>query len=159
MILTTRKPFQIGALSLALTMLASYVVYSQRQGSQNVAPGSKSAAIDIVPDKPALQQQTAGTNRLLHRSSTVVAPSSKSISPVLAVPAASSKVHVTNAPGPMLFPGSKSAAVFHPQDVTVLLPQTGPGKNPLPAPLPHPNETTQYPNFSPGTNATVSLKP
>src|SRR5215468_1022867 len=133
--LKSRKPFQIGAVSLALTMLASYVVYSQRQGSQNVAPGSKSGAIDIVPDKAAIQQQTAGTNRPLHRSLTVVAPSSKSISPVLAVPGASSKttkVHLTNAPNPMLFPGSKSAPVFHPQDVTVLMPQTAPAKSSLP---------------------------
>jgi hypothetical protein len=162
--LKTRKPLQVGAISLALTMLASYVVYSQRQGSQNVAPGSKSGAIDIVPDKAALQQQTASTNRPLHRSLTVVAPSSKSMSPVLAVPAASSKttkIHVTNAPSPMVFPGSKSAAVFHPQDVTVLMPQTAPARNSFPAPLPHPNETKQYSTFSAGTNAaaTLSLKP
>src|SRR6266850_7211559 len=161
--LKTRKPFQIGAVSLALTMLASYVVYSQRQGSQNVAPGSKSGGIDVVLDQAAIQQQATGTNKPLHRSMTVVAPSSKSIEPILTVPATSSskttKIHVTNAPSQMVISGSKSAMVFHPQDVTVLMPQTAPGKNTLPAPLPHPNETQQYPTFSSTTNATVSLKP
>jgi hypothetical protein len=161
--LKTRKPLQIGAVSLALTMLASYVVYSQRQGSQNVAPGSKSGGIDVVVDGAAVQQQATGTNKPLHRSLTVVAPSSKSIAPALAIPATTSskttKARLTNAPSKMVISGTKSAAVFHPQDVTVLIPQTAPGKNTLPAPLPHPNETTQYPTFSPGTNATVSLKP
>lgn len=161
--LKTRKPFQIGAVSLALTMLASYVVYSQRQGSQNVAPGSKSGAIDIVTDKAAIQQQTATTNRPLHRSLTVVAPSSKSISPALVIPpttsSKTSKFLVTNTPSKMVISSTKSAAVFHPKDVTVLLPQTAPGKNSLPAPFPHPSETTQYPTFSPATNATASIKP
>jgi hypothetical protein len=59
----------------------------------------------------------------------------------------------------MLFPGTKSAKVFQPKDVTVLLPQTAAGKSTLPAPLPHPNETTRYPTFSPATNATASIKP
>jgi hypothetical protein len=205
--LKTRKPLQIGAVSLALTMLASYVVYSQRQGSQNVAPGSKSGGIDVVLDQAALQQQPTGTNKPLHRSLTVVAPSSKSIAPVLAIPATTSskttKVRITNAPSQMVFPGSKSAAVFHPKDVTVLMPntapvlgltpdqvdhsflsdsrmvmsssksaavfhprdvtvlmpQTAPGKNTLPAPLPHLNETKQYPTFSVTTNTTAALKP
>jgi hypothetical protein len=161
--LKTKKPLQIGAVSLALTLLASYVVYSQRQGAQNVAPGSKSGGIDVVLDKAALQQQAAGTNKPLHRSLTVVAPGSKSMEPILTVPATTSskisKVRLTNAPTQMVFPGSKSAAVFHPQDVTVLVPQTAPAKNSLPAPLPSPNETTQYPTFSTATNTTASLKP
>src|SRR5712672_857411 len=128
--LKTRKPLQIGAVSLALTMLASYVVYSQRQGSQNVAPGSKSGGIDVVLDEAALQQQTTGTNKPLDRSLTVVAPSSKSIAPALAIPPATSskttRPHVTNAPSKMVISGTKSAAVFHPQDVTVLMPGTAP---------------------------------
>jgi hypothetical protein len=161
--LKSRKPLQIGAVSLALTMLASYVVYSQRQGSQNVAPGSKSGAIDVVLDGTAVQQQTTGTNKPLHRSLTVVAPSSKSISPVLAVPATSSskttKLHLTNAPSAMVISGTKSAVVFHPQDVTVLMPRTAPEAHTLPAPLPLPNESAQYPTFSTPTNTTASLKP
>jgi hypothetical protein len=160
--LKSRKPLQIGAVSLALTMLASYVVYSQRQGAQNVAPGSKSGAIDVVLDGPAVQQQAAGTNKPLHRSLTVIAPSSKYLEPIVTVPATTSskatKVRATNAPSQIVFPSSKSAAVFHPQDVTVLMPQTAPSRNSL-APLPHPNETKQYPTFSDATNATASLKP
>jgi hypothetical protein len=128
--LKSPKPLQVGAVSLAISMLTSYVVYSQRQGSQNVAPGSKSGALDVVLDKAAIQQQAAGTNNPLHRSLTVVAPSSKSIAPVLAVPATSSsktsKVLVTNTPTVMMISGSKSAIVFHPQDVTNLMPGTAP---------------------------------
>jgi hypothetical protein len=128
--LKSRKPLQVGAVSLALTMLTSYVVYSQRQGSQNVAPGSKSAAIDVVLDKTAIQEQAAGTNKPLHRSLTVVAPSSKSIAPVVAIPATSSskisKVRITNAPSQMVISSSKSAMVFHPKDVTNLMPNTAP---------------------------------
>jgi hypothetical protein len=160
--LKTRKPLQIGAVSLALTMLASYVVYSQRQGSQNVAPGSKSGGIDVVLDEAALQQQATGTNKPLHRSLTVVAPSSKSIAPAFAIPAATSskttRLH-TNAPSKMVISGTKSAAVFHPQDVTVLMPQTAPAKNALPAPLTLPNETKQDPTFSATTSTTAALKP
>jgi hypothetical protein len=160
--LKTRKPLQIGAVSLALTLLASYVVYSQRQGSQNVAPGSKSGGIDVVLDQTVIQEPKASTNRPLHRSLTVVAPGSKSMSPILAVPATTSskatKVRGTNAPSQMVISGSKSAMVFHPQDVTVLMPQTATDKNTLPAPLPQPNQTAQHPTFSGGTNTTVSLK-
>jgi len=96
--LKSRKPLQIGAVLLALTMLASYVVYSQRQVAQTIAPGSKSAP---VFDRTAIQQQTSGIDQAPQRSSTFVASGSKSLAPVFTLAATNSSrtnhARVTNA--------------------------------------------------------------
>ena len=157
--LNTRKSFQMGAVVLALTMLASYVVYCQRQVTPTLAPSSKS----LILDRTTIQMQASGTNQPVPRSTPLVAPGSKSMAPVFTIPTTNSskatKTYVTNAPGQMVFPGSKSAAVFHPHDVSVL----------LPAPVQHayspsdaladPSEAPKHPVFSAATNTTASLKP
>jgi len=169
--LNVRKPFQIGAVSLAITMLTSYVVYSQRQAAQTIAPGSKS----MLVNRTVIQQQEAITNRPLPRSSAYVASSSKSIAPVFTIPptngSKASKTPFTpstNAPSPMLFPGSKSAAVFHPKDVTILIPRSLSDAHSFLAPLPQPGESfestkvfqiTNHPTISIRTNPILSLKP
>jgi hypothetical protein len=121
--LNSRKPFQIGAVSLALTMLACYVVYSQRQVAQSIAPGSKSAP---VFDRTAIQQQTSATNQASARSSTFVASGSKSLAPIFTLNAtnssrtnrwpttgasgASQPARTSATPGLPLHPDSSSAA-------------------------------------------------
>jgi hypothetical protein len=156
--LNTRKPFQRGAVLLALVMLASYVVYSQRQAPLTMAPSSKS----LILDRTAIQMQAPGTNQPLLRSTLFVAPGSKSMAPILTIPVTNSskatKSRLTDAPAPMLFPGSKSAAVFHPHDVSVLLPAPV-QPHPLPEPLPYPREAPKPPAFSATTNTTASLNP
>jgi hypothetical protein len=165
--LKARKPFQIAAVSLAITMLASYVVYSQRQAAQTIAPGSKSMPVN----RTVIQQPEGVTNRPLPHSSAYVASGSKSIAPVFTFSATNSSKAAkhpftpsTNPPSPMLFPGSKSAAVFHPKDVTILMPRSFSDAHSSPQPWPGESfQSTKVSGItnaiSTGTNATLSLKP
>ncbi len=154
----SQKPFQMGAVLLALTMLVSYVVYSQRQVAPTVAPGSKS----LVLEGTAIHTQAPGTNQSLPRATPLVAPGSKSMAPVFSIPATNSskatKRHVPNPAPPMLFPGSKSGAIFHPRDVAVLLPAPAQQPHPDSKLLPHPGEAPRS-AFSAATNTTASFKP
>jgi hypothetical protein len=109
----TRKSIQIGAVAFAVTMLAGYISFSQRQARAQV--------------------------------SNVVAPSSKVLAPLIHPPV-TDKARLTNAPPAprpgrtnappalsrkMIFPGSKSAAVFDPSQMQSLLMLTNrPGQLP-----------------------------
>ena|SRR5438034_263200 len=116
----TRKPIQILTVALALTMLAAYVVYSQRQRAQNagqrsltVAPSSKLRAplISVSPNGQAEQ-----TDAVPAKPSELFAPGSKSLAPVLDIRPAAVAVETNASPRKLsshtVFPGSKSAPVF-----------------------------------------------
>ena len=79
--------------AFALTMLAAYVVYSQRQQAQTVAPGSKSTGGSTIVLTTNGGKVRAHINVYTNSTSTngahsygdVVASSSKSLSPVVKV--------------------------------------------------------------------------
>jgi len=155
--LNARKPFQLGAVLLALTMLTSYVVYSQRQVAPTMAPSSKS----IILERTAITMETAGTNTVLLRSKVGVAPSSEHMAPVLTIPSTNSskatKDGVPKVRSPMLFPGSKSGAIFHPGDVVVLLPTPIEQVPPVSEPLLQPRKAPKQSAYSANTNTTETL--
>src|SRR6266536_2371264 len=109
----TRKPVQIGTVVFALSMLAAYVVYSQRQHDRSVAPSLKGMAITTGNEPWAAAGRT---NNVPDREHLTVAPGSKSDVPVLtrqptfpAPAATASAAHVRSL---MIAPGSKSGPVF-----------------------------------------------
>jgi hypothetical protein len=108
------RPLQIAALAFALTVLATYVVYSQLQRARTPAPVSTSAATNVV------KRSSIGgpsTNHLEERRTTLVAPGSKAMAPVLDMrPEKASRAAPapTSVSLPAVFaPGSKSAPVFN----------------------------------------------
>ena len=105
---------QIATLAFALTVLATYVVYSQLQRARTAAPVSTSAATNGV------KRSSIGgpsTNHLEDRRTTLVAPGSKVMAPVLDIrPEKASRPAPAPTPVslPAVFaPGSKSAPVFN----------------------------------------------
>jgi hypothetical protein len=85
-----KKPVRFLTVGFALSMLATYVVYSQLQQNRNVASSSKFLA-------PA---QISGTNAITYHvvtqdtsSATVIAPGSKTMTPVVTIsPSATGKL-------------------------------------------------------------------
>ena len=110
-----RRAIQIATIVSALSLLTSYVMYSQRQQVQSVASSSKFRMLNS-PGERAPVQKTPVTNTLPTRSRTVVAPGSKSLAPLLSIPPAisspTSNASLKQAPSQRVFPGSKSAPVF-----------------------------------------------
>jgi len=108
-----RRCAQIASVMLALSMLTTYVVYSQRQPARSVAPSSKLILLD-EGKKP----ETSGkeSTNALTRQKMAVAPGSKSMAPVVAVsPRKSALATNSLTPGArrlMVAPGSKSGPVF-----------------------------------------------
>jgi len=105
---------QIATLAFALTVLATYVVYSQLQRARTATPVLTSAATNGVKGSSF---GGPSTNHLAERRTTLVAPGSKVMAPVLDIrPEKLSRA--TPAPTPVSLPavfapGSKSAPVFN----------------------------------------------
>jgi hypothetical protein len=94
-----RRPFQIVALASALSLFMSYVVYSQLQHTRTIASSSKSMTLALPASSP-------GTNifsKTIKSAATDRADASTN---------AARATNVGVKAGPMVFPGSKSAAVF-----------------------------------------------
>ncbi len=70
---------------LALTMLTSYVLYSQLTQNRSVAPGSKSDVIRVQKISRAAEKPL--TSSIRPASSEVIASSSKSRAPLITLPA------------------------------------------------------------------------
>ena len=139
-----RKSAQIASVMLALGMLTTYVVYSQRQSARSVAPSSKLIVFDELK-KP--ESGNKPTNALTHQK-LAVAPGSKSMAPVVAVrprtSAAATNSLMSGAQRVMVAPGSKSGPVFD-------LPQAQAAVRPKLTPAPGPTNRV--------TNAAASVKP
>jgi hypothetical protein len=106
----TRRPIQILTLTLALSMLTAYIVYSQRERNRTVAPGLKIMPLSD-PAKTSDPSQTLITN-----PPGMVAPGSKSMAPILHVqppPAKQSTPIILNSAAAGIAPGSKSGQVFN----------------------------------------------
>jgi hypothetical protein len=104
------KPtLRIGVVLFALTMLATYVVYSQLQQTRRVAPGSKGGTLETVRQAPS----PPVTNGSLQRQ--VVAPSSKSRAPLILMPSAPAGRSQVEQRSELVVSGSKSAPVFDPR--------------------------------------------
>jgi hypothetical protein len=105
---------QIATLAFALSMLATYMVYSQLQRTRVAPAGSASAATNGLKGK--VQSQGQSTNRTPQARTLVVAPSSKVRAPLLDLPAPFAKPMQPTAGassrGVTIAPGSKSAPVF-----------------------------------------------
>ena len=93
------KPIRIAIVISSICLFMAYVVYSQRQHAQNVAPGSKSMVVDVSPKSAADTAQT-NQNRPLKRSVTIVT------APV------ATNVSAGKSPPTMIAPGSKSGRIF-----------------------------------------------
>ena len=77
-----KRPVQILTIVLAMTMLAAYVVYSQRQRSG----GQESRPVTIRAGKESLDTEPLRvTNTLQSHSPLTVAPGSKSMAPLVDV--------------------------------------------------------------------------
>ena len=107
------RAVQILTIALALSMLTTYVVYSQRERNRSVAPGSKSMALTGTKETsaPAI---SLNTNHLLSPTSGMVASGSKSTVPVFDVrPITAPQVADHPIQNPAVFaPGSKSGRIF-----------------------------------------------
>jgi hypothetical protein len=108
------RPLQVATVAFALTVLATYVVHSQLQRARIATPISTSAATNVV------KRSSIGgpsTNHLEDRRTTLVAPGSKAMAPVLDMrPEKASRAAPAPTPVslPAVFaPGSKSAPVFN----------------------------------------------
>lgn len=125
-----KRAVQIATLALALSMLAGFVVYSQQKTG-----------------RPRVEQVPATSNEARRAApAPVLAPGSKSISPVMRRPAptiATNTIRATPAPpvsrggafgggvNDIVASSSKSAAVFPPQQPIIELPRSPP-QVPLP---------------------------
>jgi len=100
---------QIATLAFALSMLTTYMVYSQLQRTRYVAASPSPATNQFKgPHPPAVLHKTNELRRQL-----VVAPSSKVRAPLLEMPTPASKPTAPTGPrSKMIASGSKSAAVF-----------------------------------------------
>ncbi len=123
-----RRSAQIASVMLALSMLTTYVVHSQRQSARSVAPSSKLIVLDEV--KAPGTSGKKSTNALT-RQKIAVAPGSKSMAPIVDVssrasaPATNSLM--SGAQRRMVAPGSKSGPVFDlPQAQTAVRPKLTP---------------------------------
>jgi hypothetical protein len=99
------RPIQIVTLVFALTLVATYVVYSQRQRTKTIMPAPLAAATN-----------GSSTNHVDPPRALLVAPGSKSMAPLLDVRPAKAS-HSAPASPPvsrpaMVAPGPKSAPVF-----------------------------------------------
>jgi len=127
-----RRSAQIASVILALSMLTTFVVHSQRQSARSVAPSSKLIVLD-----EAKKPETSGNKptNALTRQKIAVAPGSKSMAPIVDVsPRASASAtnsQISGARRATVAPGSKSGPVFNlPQAQTAVRPKL------TPAPVP-----------------------
>src|SRR5205809_1118059 len=104
---------RIATLAFALTVFATYVVYSQRQRTRIVTSASLSVATN------GTRSSSVGgplTNHLPAQKPVLVAPGSKAMAPVLDVRPAKARIAApvpTSVSRPAIVaPGSKSAPVF-----------------------------------------------
>jgi hypothetical protein len=109
------RPVQILVIVTALSILAGYVVYSQRQHPRSLAPNSKFQLINSKVEN-SLPRKVPATNQLGNSSSTLLAPDSKVLAPVLKIAPRISLTETNGLPpkssSRTVFPGSKSAPVF-----------------------------------------------
>jgi hypothetical protein len=140
-----RRSAQIASVMLALSILTTYVVHSQRQSTRSVAPSSKLIVLD-EGKKP----ETSGkeSTNALTRQKMAVAPGSKSMAPVVVVSPRTSALATNSltsgARRVMVAPGSKSGPVFDlPQAQTAVRPKFTPPQD----------QTNRV------TNAASSIKP
>ena len=105
---STKTPVQIVTVVFAVAMLAGYVVYSQRQQTRNVAPGSKGG---VIAESKGVTAFNDGTNQPSLLTRELVASSSKSMAPLIEVQRPNPNgSRSTSAPAAMVAPGSKSEA-------------------------------------------------
>jgi hypothetical protein len=127
-----RRSAQIASVVLAVIMLTTYVVHSQRQSTRSVAPSSKLIVLDGTKETWASGRKP--TNALTGQK-IAVAPGSKSMAPIVDVhprtPASATNAALPDARRVMVAPGSKSGLVFDlPQSQTAVRPKV------TPAPIP-----------------------
>ena len=140
-----KRSAQIASVMLALSMLTTYVVHSQRQSTRSVAPSSKLILLDDGKKTETSGQQSIHS---LARQNMAIAPGSKSMAPVVTVSprlsASATNPHASGARRVMVAPGSKSGPVFDlPQVQAAVLPKL----------TPPPDQTNRV------TNTTASIKP
>jgi len=122
------KSLRVVFVLFAFTMLTGYVVYSQRQQTRTVAPGSKVMVIDN--SRELSLSPRLSTNGLLRNADRMIAPGSKSRAPLIpiqaaapisvtpliplqaAAPASATNTKSFGAERAMVAPGSKSGPVF-----------------------------------------------
>jgi len=113
------RPVQIATLAFAVTVFATYVVYSQRQRTRLVTPASLSVAANTVNGR---SMGGSSTNHVPVRQTILVAPGSKAMAPVLDVRPAKARIAgpvPTSVSRPaMVASGSKSAPVFDLRDLS-----------------------------------------
>jgi hypothetical protein len=100
----TSKPLQILTVAFALSLLAAYVVHSQRQQARTVAPGSKSRVLDELPP----QRTPAAPKSVMTETQFTVAPGSKGGVVRLAEPALQRSGAQAEPSSGVIAPGSKS---------------------------------------------------
>jgi hypothetical protein len=107
------RPFRILTVTMALAMMTGYVVYSQREQIHSFAPGSKAGVLSGPNQKPDLMAVPL-PNQAAAGPSTVFAPGSKSIAPLIHVtnPASAQPTNANLLQRRRIAPGSKSAPVF-----------------------------------------------
>ena|SRR6185436_8694158 len=103
---TIRTPIQIVTVIFSLTMLAGYVVYSQRHQTRTVASSSKGGVISGVNGRP----ENLETNAQATLRKEFLASSSKSIQPAIDIRHLSRHENGSNQPARLIMPGSKSTA-------------------------------------------------
>jgi hypothetical protein len=111
-----RKPnrvLQIGTLVFALSMFATYMVYSQLQRTRYVTDSSSAKTNQFTQHSPVIIHKT---NQAKQQQQIVIAPSSKVKAPLFEMPTPAAKQRapagLPDFYSKMVAPGSKSAAVF-----------------------------------------------
>jgi hypothetical protein len=107
------RPTQIVTLVFALTLVATYVVYSQRQRAKTITPASLAAATNGFNGGSV---GGTSTNHIDSPRALLVAPGSKSMAPLLDVRPAKASHSAPDSPPvsrpAMVAPGPKSAPIF-----------------------------------------------
>src|SRR5262245_9431398 len=141
-----RRSAQIASVMLALTILTTYVVHSQRQSARSVAPSSK---LIVMDEFKMLETSGNKPTNALTRQKIAVAPGSKSMAPIVDLsPRTSASVTNTSISGAQrtrVASGSKYGLVFDPPQL-----QTAVRPKLTPAPVPTNRATNEARSVKPG---------
>jgi hypothetical protein len=109
-----RRPVQIVSVLFALTLFATYVVYSQLHRSRDMAPSSKSMAIPDLAERAGTGSHPNTNDGAIPR---MIAPGSKSMAPIIEVRPdvliiQPKQSRTPNSPTMTVAPGSKWDRIF-----------------------------------------------